>query len=252
VKKPILIANWKMYVQKPEEAKRYAHALKRRAQLLSKAEVTLAPAFTLLPTLALALGKSKTIRLGAQTLSAYTEAPHTGDISAAMLKAVGATSVIIGHSERRHAGESDEQIRQELRAAHSANLAAVLCIGEEERDPSGSHFTVIEKQLAAALKDKTSGKLLIAYEPVWAIGKSASDAMRPNELEEMAIFIRKTLADVLGRQSVPKVPILYGGSVEPENAGALMKEGNVSGFLIGHASADTGSLLQILEACLKH
>jgi triosephosphate isomerase len=250
VKKPIIVANWKMYVQKPDAAKLFVSTLKRRSHLLGKIDVTIAPPFTLVPTLSAAFGTSKTLKLGAQTVSAYADPQHTGDVSASMLKSWRVSTAIVGHSERRRAGENDETIRAQIVAAHAAGLTALLCVGEESRDPAGGHFTLIQQQLSVALGANSGGKIVVAYEPVWAIGKSAADAMKPQELEEMAIFIRKTLTDVLGREQALKVPVLYGGSVEAENAHELLHEGNVSGFLVGHASAGAASFISILEACL--
>ena len=241
-----------MYVEKPETVKTFVTTLKRRAQLVAKADVVIAPPFMLIPTLSQLVHKSKTIRLGAQCVSACVEAKHTGDVSAKMLKVFGVSAVIVGHSERRSppvgGGESDEVIREQIQRIHEVRMTAVLCVGESERDSHGAHFSVIERQLLQALKNKTVGKLVIAYEPVWAIGKTAGEAMQPADLQEMVIFIRKTLADILGREVGVKVPILYGGSVEGSNAKELLVSGGVGGFLVGHASTEVGSFIEILTA----
>ena len=132
-----------------------------------------------------------------------------------------------------------------------AGLGAVLCVGERERDPGGAHFEAITAQLSSALTQlptKSHSKVMIAYEPVWAIGKTAKDALQPEDLQEMVIFIRKTLAGLLGRAGALRVPILYGGSVEEENVARLYHEGGVSGFLIGHASSNSDSFIKIIKA----
>lgn len=237
-----------MYVEKPETAKKFMTTLKRRTQLLSKTDVVIVPPFTLLPSLSASIGKNKNIRLGAQTISPFSEEKHTGDISAPMLKVLGVSVVIVGHSERRALGETDDMVRAQIKAVHNANMTVVLCVGEIERDAQGSHFGVIEAQLTGALKDKTGGKLIVAYEPVWAIGKTAGEAMKPAELQEMVIFIRKTLADSMSREPALKVPVLYGGSVEDTNAPGLLKDGGISGFLVGHASVDVDSFLSIIQS----
>ena len=237
-----------MYVEKPETVKTFVTTLKRRPQLLSKADIVIAPPFTLIPTLVQSVGKTKTIRIGAQTVAPLSEAKQTGGVSAKMLKVFGVSTVIIGHSERRDAGESDDSIREQIKRTHEAGMTAVLCVGETERDPHGAHFGVIERQLSHVLKDKVIGKLIVAYEPVWAIGKTAGSAEKPSEIQEMVIFIRKTLADLLGRELGVKVPILYGGSVEGSNAKELLTDGGVGGFLVGHASSEVSSFIEIITA----
>jgi triosephosphate isomerase len=170
-----------------------------------------------------------------------------------MLKAQGVSFAIVGHSERRAQGETDELVRAQLAAALAAGLTAILCVGETEREPDGSHWAQVANQIHRALHGITpvAGRLIVAYEPVWAIGKSAAEAMRGEELEETAIFVRKIVSEALGREAMARVPILYGGSVEPENAGALIREGGINGFLVGHASADIDSFIEILKACKK-
>jgi triosephosphate isomerase len=170
-----------------------------------------------------------------------------------MLHGVGATFCIVGHSERRAAGESNEDVRVQLGVVAGAGLVPVLCVGELEQAPDGAHFSFIEEQLTSATKGLQSmlGKLVVAYEPVWAIGKSADAAMKPLELQETVIFIRKTLANILGREDAISTPILYGGSVEPSNARSLIVSGEVSGFLVGHASAELDSFVEILQSCKK-
>ncbi len=240
-KKRLVIANWKMYIESPEAARKFISSLKRRAASYEGVEVWVAAPFTLLSLL-----KGK---IGAQTVSANAGA-HTGEVSADMLHAAGASFCLVGHSERRAAGDTDDMVHAQLAAAANAGLAPVLCVGELERELSGAHFGYIEEQLSSALRGAQSlaGKLVVAYEPVWAIGKSAQGAMQPGEVEETVIFIRKTLADILGRKAALKVPILYGGSVEPANVERLIAEGSVNGFLVGHASAKLEQFVEILKA----
>jgi len=239
-----------MYIEKPEAAKRLVLGLKRKSRRFSNVSVYIAPPAPLLGTVFALTGRSKAFSVCGQTLTGHTDPKHTGDISAAMLKAQGATHVIVGHSERRAIGESDELVRGQVERAQSAGLTAILCVGETERDPQGSHFGDIERQLTSALTGRSGQKLMVAYEPVWAIGKSAQEAMSPAQVQETVIFIRKVLADVVGRTQALKVPILYGGSVESSNAAALCKEGGTQGLLVGHASVDEEefcALLQVLQ-----
>lgn len=236
----------------PKEARAFAAGLRKGARGFAGVEAWIAPAFPLIAPVAEAL-KGSSIKVGAQTVSAHADAPHTGEVSAKLLKNLGVSFVIVGHSERRAAGETDEAIRAQVAAATSAGLVAILCVGESERHPDGSHFQEIANQLARALRESNvqPARLVVAYEPVWAIGKSAQEAMQAEELEETVIFIRKILSESLSREAVAKVAILYGGSVEPQNAKALMQGGGVNGFLVGHASANIDSFKQILTACKK-
>ncbi len=247
-KKRLVVGNWKMYVESPKEAEKFVKTLRKKARAFQGTEAWLAPAFPLIAPVAVAL-KGSSIKVGAQTMSVHAEPAHTGEVSARMLKASGVSFVIAGHSERRFRGETDEMVRTQLISAIAAGLTVILCVGEEERVPDGSHWQQVANQLSRALYGVVPGtKLIVAYEPVWAIGKHAADAMQGEDLEETAIFIRKILSETLGREAVSRIPILYGGSVEPGNAAALLKEGGVSGFLVGHASADVDSFIEILKA----
>jgi triosephosphate isomerase len=251
MRKRLVVGNWKMYIEKSEEARGLALALRRKLRGLSGVDVFVAPPFTMLPAIS-SLLESSPIRVGAQTVSAHNDGKHTGEVSALTLKSSGAQFVIVGHSERRAAGDSDAAVRGQLERAIAAGLTPILCVGEERRSHDGEHFSFIEEQLNATLKNVPKNllkKLIVAYEPVWAIGKSAEEAMKPADLEEMTIFIRKMLAELLDREAGLKVPVLYGGSVEAENAAQLVKEGGVNGFLVGRASAHAESFLAIIEAC---
>lgn len=251
MRKPLVIGNWKMYIEKPDAAKKFASALKRKTSTLS-VDVMLAPASTLLPLVAAAV-QGSAVRVAGQAVSPYADPQHTGDVSASMLKAAGAAWVIVGHSERRAAdgaNENNNTVRAQVESARAAGLGVVLCVGELERDPSGAHFSTIAQQLASALTNQNT-KLVIAYEPVWAIGKSSTEAMHPADLREMVIFIRKNLADILGRTAGVRVPILYGGSVDATNAPDLLREGDVAGFLVGRASTDIDSFVGLLRICKK-
>jgi triosephosphate isomerase len=257
VKKPIIAANWKLYIEEEEQAKKLAAVMKRKVAAHPSIDVVLMPPAPFISTIARTLGKSS-IAVGAQAISAFSGGAHTGYISAASVKEAGATWTLVGHSERRAqtldglpaAAENDDALAAEVRAAEAAGLKVMLCVGEVERDPSGTHFGAVALQLTSALKVAPKlGKLAIAYEPVWAIGKSAAEACKPADLEEMAIFIRRTLTELFGRAAAAKIPILYGGSVDASNARELLRQGGVSGFLVGRASTDAKAFIELLQSC---
>jgi triosephosphate isomerase len=253
MKKRLIIGNWKMYVEAQEEAVEFARALRAKMRGLPNVEVGLAPSFVLIPAVAEALKRSAVL-VGAQGVSRYHADAHTGEVSGAMLKDAGAAFVLIGHSERRALGETDDIVRKQMLEVAGLGLQIILCVGEREQDASGDHYAFIKQQITSALaghNKKTFSKLAIAYEPVWAIGKQAIDAMKPNEVHETVIFIRKVLTELMEKPLALKIPILYGGSVEAENAAAFIKEGSVNGLLVGHASANIETFLPILKAVNK-
>ena len=249
-KKPLIVGNWKMYIASQDEAKKFASGLRRKITLYKNVDVSIAPPFTLLTATAAAF-KGSVVKVGAQSVSQFLDEKRTGEVSAAIAKASGATFTIIGHSERRAIGESNAAVRAQIMRAIENNLSIILCVGETERDVAGAYLSTVTEQLSTAL-DKLpvlkQGKLVVAYEPVWAIGKSAADAMKAPDLREMSIFIKKTLTEYMERAAALKVPILYGGAVEASNARELLVEGDVQGLLVGHASSNLESFVEILKA----
>ncbi len=250
MKKILIAANWKLYVTEVEDAKNLASQLKRKISKVKNIDTVILPSAPLISTVAAVIKKSS-ITVGAQTVSPFLDGAHTGYESAAAFKSAGVKWALVGHSERR-AIESEDLIQTQVQAAAKAGLSVILCVGETERDPQqGAHFSLIERQLSSALAHfPTKGtKLVIAYEPVWAIGKSAAQAARPSDLEEMSIFIRRALTELFDRTAATKIPILYGGSVDGSNAQDLLKQGGVSGFLVGRASTSAKSFIEIIDAC---
>lgn len=209
-------------------------------------DIVVAPPFPFISEME-RLSPSRRIELCAQDGSFEVGGAHTGEVSMSMLKSVGVTSVIVGHSERRAAGETNEIVYQDVMAALTHSITVILCVGERKRDTHGDYLTFVEEQIRSALKDVPKTKLrrvVIAYEPVWAIGtgKTAS----PEDAREMRIFIMKILSDLYDRKAAEKMRILYGGSVKPENAADLFAIGEVAGFLIGGASLKAKSFLSII------
>lgn len=241
-----------MYIQTPEAALALVGALRRKARNVSGVEIAVAPPFPFVSAVAHSL-KSSPVLVAVQSVSPFADEKRTGEVSAAIARTAGAALALVGHSERRALGETNETAALEAQRAIEANLRVVLCVGESARDSSGGHFSTIETQLREGLRHvvQFGSKVVIAYEPVWAIGKTASEAMGAQDLQETVIFIRKTLAEIFPRAVALRVPILYGGSVEKENAEALIAESGISGFLVGHASVDQSAFIEIVAACGK-
>src|SRR3990167_8240806 len=149
-----------------------------------------------------------------------------------MLKSLGVSYCLVVHSERRAIGETDEDVSKKVNAALRESLKVIVCIGERERDSSGAYFEFLKNQLKkslAGVQPRFLSDLIIAYEPVWAIGKSFRESMTPDDIREMTIFIQKVLSDSYDRKMVAAIPIIYGAAVEPENVAAVLQEGEVAG-----------------------
>lgn len=246
----IVIGNWKMNPPTILEAKKIFNATVKAVMTVRGAEVVVCPPTAFLPTLKSEY-KGKRIAFGVQDVDREEKGARTGAIAASMVRSVGATYTIVGHSERRAMGETNEDVAKKLERAANEGLFSVLCVGEHKRDQAGNHFLYVREQLKSALNPLPRSAfpgVIIAYEPVWAIGKTAKDAMKPSDLHEMGIFIRKTVAEFAGFATASELPVLYGGSVEASNAGVLMRDGFVSGFLVGHASLVPAEFKIIVEA----
>ncbi|MCP5454160.1 MAG: triose-phosphate isomerase [Spirochaetaceae bacterium] len=231
-----IAGNWKMHKTVAESV---ALAKALVAELGSCGErVMIAPAFTALSAVADAI-KGTGIVLGAQNMGPDLQGAHTGEISPLMLKDLGVTAVILGHSERRHAyGEGDELINKKVLLALAQGLEPILCVGEtlEERE-SGRLEAVVGEQVREGLKGVDAsalGKVTIAYEPVWAIGTGKTAT--PEDADAVHAYIRKVLAGLYGEAAAKAMCIQYGGSVKPDNAAELMAKPNIDGALVGGAS----------------
>jgi len=248
--KKLLVANWKMNPESSVKAEQLFAGIKITASKLSKVQTVIAPPFVYLTQLA-NLYRGHRMLLAGQDMFWEKKGSFTGEISSSMLKDSGATHVIVGHSERRALGESSEDVNQKVLAAVQTGLIVILCIGETNRDhKNGTHLSFLTKQLEVALNDIPKiklSKIVIAYEPIWAIGKSKEDALNPEELHETVLFIKKVLANLFGKNIALKVPILYGGSAEKGNTKALLTEGMVDGLLVGHASLSVKEFSDMLR-----
>ncbi len=245
----LIAANWKMH-KLPSEAEVWIHEFLLTLEKTphDNVEIAICAPYTHLPIITEKLSGS-CVRLGAQDVNSYQEGAYTGEISANMLKDLGVHYVIIGHSERReHHSEDDELVRQKVLAAQSQDLVPILCIGESlQQRESGEAKKVTLNQLKAALKDvilTKSTELVIAYEPIWAIGtgKTATSA----DAQEMCAAIRSELRKIYP-QLASEMFILYGGSMKPSNAAELLAQPDIQGGLVGSASLSIDSLIALVE-----
>lgn len=214
-----------------------------------KAEVVVCPPALLLAYLRGAY-KGKRIGFGVQDITLHPVGAHTGEVTAELALTSGATYAIIGHAERRAEGETDEIVTREVRAALDAGLRPIVCVGEAERDRDGKYFSVLEKTVAASLSSLLPhelAKVVIAYEPVWAIG--AAVAPEGRVVAEAMLYIRKTIAAIYGREAALKAKIIYGGAVDDTSASGLLENGHTQGFLVGRASVDAEKFIGIIRAC---
>lgn len=247
-KKNLIAANWKMH-KTIQEAVSFVREFQNKVKALDDREILIAPPFTALSAVAKGVS-SHGISLGAQNCHWEEKGAYTGEISVPMLKDVGCRYVIIGHSERRHIfGEVDDIISKKVLTVVKNGLIPILCTGEllEERE-AGKTFDVISRQLEEGLKGLNSAKeldLVIAYEPVWAIGTGRTAT--PEQAQEVHAFIRDKLARTYGKQFAQSIRILYGGSVKPSNVDDLMKELDIDGLLVGGASLEVESFIRIVE-----
>jgi len=254
--KYIIVANWKMKPNSLKEAKRIFDGIKKAASRMSKIETIICPPFVYLSELGHLMSKrTLSVQLGVQNL--FWENPpsgggsYTGEISVLMAKDLGVKYAIIGHSERRkHLQETDEMVNKKIKIALANGMKVILCIGESERDINSNYLYFLKDEIAKGLNGvsrKFFKNIIIAYEPIWAIGKKGKYADRPENVMQISIYIRRILFGLAGKELSRNIPILYGGSVEPENAEDLLKEGGVQGFLVGHASLVPKSFNKILQ-----
>jgi triosephosphate isomerase len=246
--KHLVVGNWKKNPSTKEEAREIINGTKKYAKLLKKTDVVVCPPFPFLP---LAKIDDSKVFLGAQDVFWESAGSFTGEVSAEMLKSVGASYVIVGHSERRALGETDDVVAKKTFASLSAGLKTIVCIGEKQRDNTGVYLEEITKQLSGSLsllKKKHLSDLIIAYEPIWAVGKSFGEAMSPSDVHETVLFIKKVLSDLFGKDWFNGIKVLYGGAVNYENASAIVGGGETDGLLIGRESVNLEGFKKLLSA----
>jgi triosephosphate isomerase len=245
---PLVIGNWKMNPLSLSLAQKLASEIKK-GLLKTVAQVVVAPPFVYLEAVGRLKGAGGAFTLGAQNVHHEKMGAHTGEISPPMLKNLGVTHVVVGHSERRKEGETDEMVHKKLQAVVNSGMTGVLCVGEVSRDPGAQYLSLIEAQIkkgVANIPVSKLGKIVVAYEPVWAIGTGVNATAA--DVHEMKLFIERVFSDIYGRDQAKKVRVLYGGSVSGKNARELFEEGQIQGFLVGGASLRAKEFIEIVKA----
>ncbi|MEI6304996.1 MAG: triose-phosphate isomerase [Candidatus Taylorbacteria bacterium] len=247
--KKLIIGNWKMNPVTLDEAKRIIGKVRNLSKRLSNIRTVVCPPLVyiskIVPTRSIA-----NFHIGAQTVSSEVSGAYTGEVNSAMLKDIGVEYVIVGHSEERMRGDTDEIVSKKIVSVLEAGLIPVVCVGELKRDvDSGSHFDELKNQIKNSFANIPHGsakEIILAYEPVWAIG--ASESMLPEQIYEMSLFVKKVFSDIFGPEAGIKVPILYGGSVNARNAAEIISIGKVQGLLVGRESLNTVGFTELMKA----
>jgi triosephosphate isomerase len=244
MRKPLMAGNWKMY-KTALEARILARALRAKLDGLSDREIVVCPPFTSLAAVAEEL-KGSSLAWGAQNAHWERQGAFTGEVAAAMLAEAGCRYVIVGHSERRqHFGETDALVNKRMHGVVAVGLVPIVCIGEtlQEREANAT-LSVIERQMKESLAGlKAPTLVVIAYEPVWAIGTGKTAT--PAQAQEVHAYIRQNLTRTYGTSAARAVRILYGGSIKPENIKMLMQQPDIDGGLVGGASLDVDAFVKI-------
>ncbi len=248
MRNPLIAGNWKMN-KTSSRAEELARSLRDKLRNRSHADIVVCPPFTSLEGV-YKIVEGSNIALGAQNLYWEEEGAYTGEVSAPMIKEAGCRYVIIGHSERRqYFGESNQTVNRKVKAALKFDLVPIVCVGErlEERE-EGKTFTVVEGHVKEGLTGLTKEemlKIIVAYEPVWAIGTGKTAT--PQQANEVHGYIRKLLTDIYGEEVSSRIRILYGGSVKPDSISGLMAETDIDGALVGGASLQADSFVEIIQ-----
>lgn len=234
-----LVGNWKMAPERISEAQKVAVGTAKITKYFKKQlAVIICPPF---PYLSLVSKAAKGVRLGAQAVSHNTDVAHTGQVSAPILKQFGVQYCIVGHSESRLAGDTNERVHEQVLRLLDKKIIPIVCVGEQKRDSQGWYLGTVKEQIETALATVPKAALkniIIAYEPVWAIGNKAERTATPIECQEMVIYIRKILRDRYDEKFSNVPVILYGGSVDEKNAKSFITEGKAQGLLVGRVSLE--------------
>lgn len=251
-KKPIIIANWKAANNTYKEVEKKINLLyKNLGKDKTKIDLIIAPSFLHLSRLRMFF--KKTITLSAQDTSVFENGSHTGEVTAGSIKDANIDYVIIGHSEKRELGDTNETVLLKVQNAIKNDLKIILCIGEKERDETVQYLKVIENQILSIfgnIDKKKIENIIIAYEPVWAINNKNNLSIDAHSLHSMVIYIRKILLEKYGEGISKNINIVYGGSITDLNSQDIMWNGEVQGLLIGRASWEVDSFIKIIKNIL--
>jgi triosephosphate isomerase len=244
----LIIANWKMNPQSKKEAEILFKKISILIKNIKNTEIIICPPFPFL--FIKEKIKNKSIKLGSQDVFYEKEGSYTGEISAGMIKDFGAEYVLVGHSERRTIGDTDEQVNKKVLATLKSKMSPIFCIGESDRDTNGFYLSFIKQQIIEGLLNVPKPQMkniIFAYEPIWAIGSSATRVATPVEFTEIRIFIKKIIADLYDVKTANSIRIIYGGSVNPLNAESFIKEGGADGLLVGRDSLNPKKFSAIIN-----
>ncbi len=250
MRKRIVAGNWKMNTSQPEGIELVKSVIEKSIVVPKAIELVIIPPFTHLSEI-VKLSKGTSVKVGAQNCAEWSKGAYTGEVSAAMISSIGATHVVIGHSERREFfNEDNKMLYRKIKQAHESNLIPIYCCGEKLKErESGNFFEVVEKQISESLFELSKEQMLqvvIAYEPVWAIGTGKNATSQ--QAQDMHAFIRFTLAKKFGKDIADSISILYGGSCKPSNAEEIFARPDVDGGLIGGASLVADDFITIAQS----
>ena len=231
-----------------DEAKNIATKVRLAVADMKDIEVVICPPFPFIAS-CIPRSKAKNFYVGAQSVSLDDKTPHTGEVGVTMLKDIGVEYVIVGHSEQRARGDTDEIISKQVKILLGDGITPIVCIGENSRDETGSYLDAVKNQIKgslAGIPKKYYSDIVIAYEPVWAIG--AKESMRPEDIYETSLFVKKVYADIFGAEAGLRVRVLYGGSANHRNASDIMKIGHADGLLVGRESVSVPEFIQLMKS----
>lgn len=244
----LIVGNWKMNPISAKLAKNIFTDIAKKIKPNKGLSVVVCPPSLYLP---LFQKKSKTIALGAQNTFYEKEGAFTGEISVSMLKDIGVKYSLVGHSERRMLGETNEDVAKKVQAILKQGLIPIVCIGEKDRDSGHKYLQFIEQEIKSAcslVSKNLISKIVFAYEPIWSIGKNALRQATAEEAREMGIFIHKVISDLSSPSVSKSIKILYGGSVDEKNANQFISDGGMEGLLVGRASLNANQFSELIKS----